>query len=127
MPASDIGSYAGASMMADINDQVKEDAIKKGTKYLQQMSQRAAVRGFKPAQLKLLLAHPATSVKAAICDYVQEHKPEMLICGSRGMGAIGRAFLGSVSDYLMHNASCTVMVVKADQIKKNKSVPVTAA
>jgi len=43
------------------------------------------------------------------------------------MGAIGRAFLGSVSDYLMHNASCTVMVVKADQIKKNKSVPVTAA
>jgi len=39
-------------MMADINDQVKEDAIKKGTKYLQQMSQRAAVRGhqlrFKP-------------------------------------------------------------------------------
>ncbi|GJS23221.1 adenine nucleotide alpha hydrolases-like superfamily protein [Tanacetum coccineum] len=36
----------------------------------------------------------------------------MLDVGSHGYGAIKRAVLGSVSDYVTHHAHCTVMVVK---------------
>jgi len=63
-------------------------------------------------ELKLLLVHPSTSVKGAICNYTDDIKPDLVVCGSRGMGAMGRAFLGSTSDYLMHNAKCSTMIVK---------------
>src|SRR6476661_2378973 len=35
----------------------------------------------------------------------------VLVVGSRGEGAVGRALLGSVSDALVHSASCPVVVV----------------
>jgi nucleotide-binding universal stress UspA family protein len=40
---------------------------------------------------------------------------QMIVVGSRGMGAIGRAVLGSVSSGLVHHAHCPVAVVHADE------------
>jgi len=37
---------------------------------------------------------------------------EKIVLYVSGMGAVGRAFLGSVSDYLVHNCDCSVVVVK---------------
>ncbi len=37
-------------------------------------------------------------------------KPSMFVIGSRGLGAIKRAFLGSVSDYCVHHCKCPVIV-----------------
>ncbi|XP_040377528.1 universal stress protein PHOS34 isoform X2 [Oryza brachyantha] len=50
--------------------------------------------------------------KEAICQAVEEMHADMLVLGSRGLGKIKRAFLGSVSDYLVHHACCPVLVVK---------------
>ena len=59
----------------------------------------------------------------AIYEFVEDTKPNLLICGSRGMGAMGRAFIGSVSDYLMHNVSCTIMIVKAPEEQMESKEP----
>jgi nucleotide-binding universal stress UspA family protein len=40
---------------------------------------------------------------------------EMVVVGSRGMGAFGRALLGSVSSGVVHHARCPVAVVHADE------------
>lgn len=40
---------------------------------------------------------------------------ELVVVGSRGMGAVGRAILGSVSSGLVHHASCPVAVVHAGE------------
>ena len=40
---------------------------------------------------------------------------QMVVVGSRGMGAVGRAILGSVSSGLLHHAHCPVAVVHADE------------
>ena len=38
----------------------------------------------------------------------------MVVVGNRGMGAVGRALLGSVSAGLVHQAHCPVAVIRAD-------------
>ncbi|KAF8660657.1 hypothetical protein HU200_057569 [Digitaria exilis] len=50
--------------------------------------------------------------KEAICQAVERFQAGLLVLGSRGLGRIKRAFLGSVSDYLSHHACCPVLVVK---------------
>ncbi|XP_074311246.1 universal stress protein PHOS34-like [Silene latifolia] len=50
--------------------------------------------------------------KEEICKAIEQTHVDMLVVGSRGLGQIKRAFLGSVSDYCAHHASCPVLIVK---------------
>ncbi|GAB5368667.1 hypothetical protein AAMO2058_001339200 [Amorphochlora amoebiformis] len=50
--------------------------------------------------------------KHTILEYIKSANADMLVVSSRGAGAFGRAFLGSVSDYLVHNSEIPVVVVK---------------
>ncbi|KAI9472286.1 MAG: hypothetical protein EXX96DRAFT_583531 [Benjaminiella poitrasii] len=56
-----------------------------------------------------LLGEPRTE----IVRKVTELKADILIMGSRKLGTVKRALLGSVSDYCSHHSPCTVLVVKA--------------
>lgn len=47
-----------------------------------------------------------------IVDAVSRVHADLLILGSRGLGALKRAFLGSTGDYCTHHAPCSVMIVK---------------
>ncbi|KAJ3292581.1 hypothetical protein HDU79_001259 [Rhizoclosmatium sp. JEL0117] len=50
--------------------------------------------------------------KEVIANYVNENKVDTLIIGSRGLNAVSRALLGSVSDYCAHHCHCSVLIVK---------------
>ncbi|CAL4916874.1 unnamed protein product [Urochloa decumbens] len=50
--------------------------------------------------------------REALCRAAADMGAGLLVVGSRGLGAIKRAFLGSVSDYCAHHAGCPIMVVK---------------
>ncbi|GLJ09328.1 hypothetical protein SUGI_0106710 [Cryptomeria japonica] len=47
-----------------------------------------------------------------ICEEAEKVGVDLVVMGSRGYGAIKRAFLGSVSDHCAHNVKCPVMIVK---------------
>ncbi|KAK8554099.1 hypothetical protein V6N13_073015 [Hibiscus sabdariffa] len=50
--------------------------------------------------------------KDMLCEISEQMKVDLLIVGSRGLGRIKRAFLGSVSDYCAHHAKCPTLIVK---------------
>uniref|UniRef100_A0A6V3JQ06 UspA domain-containing protein n=1 Tax=Lotharella globosa TaxID=91324 RepID=A0A6V3JQ06_9EUKA len=100
--------------------QAKEKASKNLRKYSQQMENL----GRKPDNLVVMLAEPQEKAKYALLKYVEKVKPDFLVCGSRGMGAMGRMLLGSTSDFLAHSASCSVVIVKGEPKAKEIDVDV---
>ncbi|KAI8984191.1 hypothetical protein BDF20DRAFT_370868 [Mycotypha africana] len=52
--------------------------------------------------------------KASIADYCRITKPLYLITGTRGLGAVKRSVMGSVSSYLIRHCPCPVLVCKVE-------------
>ncbi|KAJ0974145.1 hypothetical protein J5N97_016110 [Dioscorea zingiberensis] len=58
--------------------------------------------------------------KDMICQAVQLKGVDLVVVGSRGLGKIKRAFLGSVSDYVAHHAKCPVLIVKPPKEEEHR-------
>lgn len=54
----------------------------------------------------------AGSPKLALVGKAKEIQADLVVMGTRGLGAIKKAVLGSVSEYCVNNASCPVLVVR---------------
>jgi nucleotide-binding universal stress UspA family protein len=50
----------------------------------------------------------------ALCALADELSVGAIVMGSRGRGGLTRALLGSVSDYVVRNATCTVVITRPD-------------
>lgn len=50
-----------------------------------------------------------------ICKIAEEEKAELIIMGSRGLGMVKRAFMGSVSEYIVRNAGLPCLVVPSSK------------
>lgn len=44
----------------------------------------------------------------------EEHKIDLIMLGATGLNAVERLFIGSVSEYVIRNAPCDVLVVRTD-------------
>lgn len=45
----------------------------------------------------------------------KEHAIELIILGATGLNAAERLFIGSVSEYVIRNATCDVLIVRTDE------------
>jgi nucleotide-binding universal stress UspA family protein len=61
-----------------------------------------------PVQTHNELGEPRT----AITDFAAQNGYDIIVVGSRGLGAISGLLLGSVSTYVVHHSPCPVLVVK---------------
>ncbi|HEX3032402.1 MAG TPA: universal stress protein [Bacillota bacterium] len=52
--------------------------------------------------------HPAT----VICEVAQYEGFDLIVVGSRGLGAVKGLFMGSISSKVAHMSSCPVLIVK---------------
>jgi nucleotide-binding universal stress UspA family protein len=48
----------------------------------------------------------------AICEVARNWQADLIIVGRRGRRGLSEFFLGSVSNYVLHNASCSVLTVQ---------------
>jgi nucleotide-binding universal stress UspA family protein len=49
----------------------------------------------------------------SIIDAAQSEGADMIVVGSHGRGALGRALIGSVSDQVVRHAPCPILVVRS--------------
>ncbi|MGF1602866.1 MAG: universal stress protein [Thermosynechococcaceae cyanobacterium] len=48
-----------------------------------------------------------------ICDVAHEHHVDLIMVGNRGRSGLSEWLLGSVSNYVMHHAPCSVEIIKS--------------
>jgi len=63
-------------------------------------------------QTDVLIDHGQRNPGHQICKYAKEHDIDLIIAGSRGLSGIKKLFLGSVSNNIVQNAECRVLVIK---------------
>lgn len=58
-----------------------------------------------------------------ICATAEELSADVIVMGSRGHGFLGRVLLGSVSEYVVRNAPCPVLVVRNVEVQTSGAHP----
>lgn len=51
-------------------------------------------------------------VSEVILDFAKEKKIDLIVMGARGMGSVKEAFLGSISNAVVHKSKIRVLIVK---------------
>jgi nucleotide-binding universal stress UspA family protein len=51
----------------------------------------------------------------ALCDLATERGARAIVLGTRGRGGVKRALLGSVSDFVVRNAPCPVVITRPSE------------
>mgnify|MGYP000436062324 CR=1 FL=1 len=52
--------------------------------------------------------------RTTILEVAKREDVDLLVMGSRGLGAVKRLLLGSVSEYVMHHATCSVLITRLE-------------
>jgi nucleotide-binding universal stress UspA family protein len=71
--------------------------------------QAAVTLGIDAPDIRVVRGEPG----AALCALAGESSARAIVMGSRGRGGLKRALLGSVSDYVVRNAPCPVIITGA--------------
>lgn len=82
---------------------------------LQKLHEATQLMKAHPSKVLVTSAMLEGHVKETIVDEANRYGAELIVVGSHGYGPIHRFFLGSVSQYVAHNAPCSVMIVKANK------------
>jgi nucleotide-binding universal stress UspA family protein len=89
------------------SDEDKEKLIQNGMKVLEHLKNEAVAKGIDATTLL-----EAGSPYEAILSASDRVKAEAIIVGTSGKTVLDRVLIGSVSEYVVRNSRCTVIVVK---------------
>jgi nucleotide-binding universal stress UspA family protein len=107
-PVADATGHAGPTMtyeqITESHRQAKADAHAAVTATAEVVREE----GYSPEEIETRVIEGEAG--PALCRLATEVGAVALVVGSRGRGGLKRAFLGSVSDYIVRNAPCPVVV-----------------
>ncbi len=83
-----------------------EQEKKKVITWLTEYSERASSQGV-ATEWDLAIDDPSSS----IVKMAKTWEPDLIIMGRRGLTGLSEMFLGSVSNYVVHHASCSVLLI----------------
>jgi nucleotide-binding universal stress UspA family protein len=102
--ADDASGLAGPTATIPELDAIRTSARAAGQQILDEAKDALACDNL---ETRILEGRPA----AALCALASELSARAIVIGSRGRGGVRRALLGSVSDHVVRNAPCPVVVV----------------
>lgn len=62
------------------------------------------------------------SAGETICEFAKNWGADLIVIGHRGLSGLSEFILGSVSNYVLHHASCSVLTVQSKVVKIHESV-----
>lgn len=62
------------------------------------------------------------STGRVICEFAESWGAELIVMGSHGHAGLKELLLGSVSNYVVHHASCSVLIIKSPMAEPSASV-----
>ncbi|MDQ6696180.1 MAG: universal stress protein [Actinomycetota bacterium] len=95
--------FAGGTMSPEDFDEQNRRREGEGETMVRDVAARL---GLVEARTTVLLGSPGP----ALCDHATEPGARAIVLGTRGRGGLKRAVLGSVSDHVVRNAPCPVVV-----------------
>ena len=93
--------------MGDLITPLKAKLIQDAEKFMVQAKVKSAQHGI-VFRHKIIYGDP----KSDMIDFLKQNKFDLVVIGSRGLGGIKEAFLGSVSNAIVHKSHVPVLVVK---------------
>jgi len=79
----------------------------KSTKMLRDRLEEAKAAGINNVEFSQQIGNPSR----AICDFAKEWEADTIVVGRRGHSGLSEFLMGSVSNYVLHHAPCSVFVV----------------
>jgi nucleotide-binding universal stress UspA family protein len=110
-PVASVSPYVpGSAFMAeawDMHRQEWQEYEKQGLELLRSLCERATAAGL-PAEFTQTFG----STGRVICDLARSWAADVVVMGRRSHSRLGELFLGSVSNYVVHQAPCSVFIVR---------------
>ena len=78
-----------------------------GLNILRALAHKAIAAGV-PTEFNQITGHPSST----ICNFASSCHGDMIVIGRRGYSGLKEMFLGSVSNYVVHHAPCSVLLVQ---------------
>jgi nucleotide-binding universal stress UspA family protein len=110
-PLADATGHAGPTMTLEQAEASHREAKAEGQAAVKATVEALQDIGYAPEQIETLLVEGDAG--PALCRLAADVGALALLVGSRGRGGFKRAFLGSVSDYIVRNAPCSVVVSRS--------------
>ena len=88
---------------------------KEGLDILRSFAKEALAAGIK-TEFSQITGHPSST----ICDFAQSCHADAIVIGRRGYSGLKEMFLGSVSNYVVHRAPCSVLLVHTPSEQEQK-------
>ncbi|KAF3888387.1 MULTISPECIES: universal stress protein [Nostocales] len=117
--------YVGLGLSTEIlqiQRQQWEEFINRGMEMLRSLTDEATAIG-----ISCEWTQQPGSPGHTICEFATQNGFDLIVIGRRGRSGLSELFLGSVSNYVLHHASCSVLTVQhpvtASKIKTARSEP----
>src|SRR5215218_2513329 len=108
MPLVAYESPGAIALDRDLLGRMQEDAEQEARTMLEELVRREGHSGGEVAGVHTRLGRP----DAQIVGVADEIGAGLIVVGSRGLGTLRRALMGSVSDSVVRHAHCPVLVVR---------------
>ncbi len=100
----------------EVYEQEWELFKQEGLKLLRFYAKKAIAAGVQ-TEFSQITGHPSST----ICEFAQSCLADIVVIGRRGHSGLKEVFLGSVSNYVVHHAPCSVFLVQTPASEESNS------